>query len=117
MMLTEHFLRDARKCIEYSKNNNKECGFSFNETDNTTLTYGETDSVLPRQIENKIGTFHVHTIVNSKPSEYDVATFLNEPKSVRYMCLAIPTEIEEEEWKISCYDRDITVVDREYVYI
>jgi len=83
----------------------RERGFAFNNEKTTDIILGDCNEVTIPPIENKIGTFHIHTIDYSRPSEEDFKVFLN--SNDKLFCYATPIE---DLWRYRCYDRETSVV-------
>jgi len=82
-----------------------ERAFAFNNENTTEIVLGDCNEVPIPYIENRVGTFHFHTIDYSRPSEDDIENFLK--SSDKYLCYATPIE---DMWRYRCYDRETSVV-------
>ena len=96
-------IKEAIKLVESDW---RERGFAFNNVTTTEIVLGDCDEVSIPTIPNKIGTFHVHTIDYSRPSEDDINMFLN--SNDKLFCYAAPLE---DLWRYRCYDRELSVID------
>ena len=97
-------LHTVRESIRQTTTDWRERAFGFSDKNVTPIYLGDCDEVEKPTMLSQVGTFHTHTIENSKPSEDDFEAFLN--SGDKLMCFARPID---ELWSVRCYDRSVGV--------
>jgi len=93
-----------KEAIQMTAQDWREHAFAFNQDSTSDIVIGDCNEVEKPTIENEIGTFHVHTIENSRPSEEDFNIFTKSQDKL--MCYARPID---DLWSVRCYDKDLGV--------
>jgi len=88
----------------------KERGFIITETGYGEIITGECNNITIPCQQDRIGTFHAHTLNYSRPSDIDLHNFLTGGDDI--MCYAAP---KEDVWVYSCMNKDMSMFLREEV--